>query len=426
MTIVEEVVWRVSMTDYKSINNKISINIFNKISMKKLMMLLAFCGIAGFAMAAEETESYPTLKHQIQTNRFWDNWFIDAGITHLSFYSSQEHNQPNANKNPFWAGRRSWGGELSVGKWATPAFGLRAKFQAGWGTTVNYSSWKNGYPQGGNPTFNQLSISLQPMINLTNLIGGYKPRVWNISLYGGFGTMMNFDDDSYSMLGTVGVFNTFNITDRFHVNLDLYVNIGEEDLDGNSTTGGSPRIFKTRDDQFGISAGVGVNLGKVGWTNAPDMDAILANHKNQIDALNASIAGLEAENAALKDALAKKPKEVVKEVVKTVSEFQTTSASVFFNINKSTIASKKDLVNVKELANYAKDHNKKIVVTGYADSKTGSAAYNKALSERRAETVKKALVDMGVNASDIETVGQGGVADLTPYSYNRRAVVTLK
>ena len=156
------------------------------------------------------------------------------------------------------------------------------------------------------------------------------------------------------------------------------------------------------------------------------MDAILANHKSQIDALNASIAGLEAENAALKDALAKKPKEVVKEVVKTVGEFQTTSASVFFNINKSVIASKKDLVNVRELAEQAKKNNKKIVVTGYADSKTGSAAYNKALSERRAETVKKALIDMGVDAANIETVGQGGVADLTPYSYNRRAVVTLK
>ena len=117
---------------------------------------------------------------------------------------------------------------------------------------------------------------------------------------------------------------------------------------------------------------------------------------------------------------------VEKEVVKTVGEFQSTSASVFFNINKSTIASKKDLVNVKELAEAAKKNNKKIVVTGYADSKTGSAAYNQALSKRRAEAVKKALLDMGVDAANIETVGQGGVADLTPVSYNRRAVVRVK
>ena len=396
--------------------------------MKKLMMLLAFFSVTSVAFAAEETtESYPTRKHGFVSNGFWDNWFIDAGITHLSFYSTQEHGQnPQVNKNPFWPGRRNWGGEISVGKWATPAFGLRVKTQFAWGTQVNMD-WSNpAYTSGANPTFNQMNMSIQPMLNLNNLFCGYKPRVWNISLYAGFGFMWNFDASSASFLYTAGVFNTFNVTKRFHINLDLYVGAGDPDMDGDGSGGGTPRILKSRDLLFGASAGVGVNLGKVGWEKAPDMDAILANHKSQIDALNASIAGLEAENAALKDALAKKPKEVVKEVVKTVGEFQTTSASVFFNINKSVIASKKDLVNVRELAEQAKKNNKKIVVTGYADSKTGSAAYNKALSERRAETVKKALIDMGVDAANIETVGQGGVADLTPYSYNRRAVVTLK
>ena len=396
--------------------------------MKKLMMLLAFCGIASFAMA-EETESYPTLKRKVVTNGFWDNWFIDAGVTHLSFYSTQEHGQnPKVNKNPFWPGRRSWGGEISVGKWATPVFGLRIKTQAAWGTQVNMD-WSNpAYVSGSNPTFNQMNMTIQPMINLNNLFCGYKPRVWNISLYGGFGFLYNFDDDAASMLMTVGVFNTFNVTKRFHINLDIYGNAGDADLDGIGQAGGV-RVLKSRDLQFGVSAGVGVNLGKVGWDNAPDMDAILANHKAQLDALNASIAGLEGENAALKDKLAKQSAELAKkpkEVVKTVSEFQSTSASVFFNINKSVIASKKDLVNVRELAEYAKKNGKKIVVTGYADSKTGNATYNQKLSEKRAETVKKAIMDMGVSESDIEAAGQGGVADLTPYSYNRRAVVTLK
>ena len=395
--------------------------------MKKLMMLLAFFSLSATTFAAEATESYPTRKHGFVSNRFWDNWFIDAGVTHLSFYSNQEHGQdPKVNKNPFWPGRRNWGGEISVGKWATPAFGMRLKGQFAWGTQVNMD-WDNpAYVSGANPTFNQFSISLQPMLNLNNLFCGYKPRVWNISLYGGFGFLWNTSDDNASMLYTVGLFNTFNVTKRFHINLDIYGNIGEGDLDGVDGATSKPRIFKTRDLQLGISAGVGVNLGKVGWEKAPDMDAILANHKSQVDALNASIAGLEAENAALKDALAKKPKVVEKEVVKTVGEFQSTSASVFFNINKSTIASKKDLVNVKELAEAAKKNNKKIVVTGYADSKTGSAAYNQALSKRRAEAVKKALLDMGVDAANIETVGQGGVADLTPVSYNRRAVVRVK
>ncbi len=402
------------------------------------MMLLAFCGVASFALAQEETESYPTLKHKVVTNGFWDNWFIDVAGTHLSSYSSQEHNQDPTNKNPFWPGRRSWGGELSIGKWATPVFGMRLKGQAAWYTQVNFASWDNtDYVGGANPTLHNISLSFQPMINLTNLFGGYKPRVWNISVYGGVGMNLAlktkdsdgnvlYDDVKGSLLTTVGVFNTFNITKRIHANLDIYGNIGENDMDRVASPKRGMRAWKTRDMQFGIAAGIGVNLGKVGWDNAPDMDAILANHQAQLDALNASIAALEAENAALKKCCEEKPKVIEKEVVKTVSEFQATSASVFFNINKSEIASKKDLVNVKELAEAAKANNKKVVVTGYADSKTGSAAYNQTLSEKRAEAVKKALVDMGVSADNIETAGQGGVADLTPIEYNRRAVVTLK
>ena len=42
---------------------------------------------------------------------------------------------------------------------------------------------------------------------------------------------------------------------------------------------------------------------------------------------------------------------------------------------------------MKEMAEYAKSNNAKIVVTGYADSKTGTAEYNKKLSEKRAEAV---------------------------------------
>ena len=402
------------------------------------MMLLAFCGVASFALAQEETESYPTLKHKVVTNGFWDNWFIDVAGTHLSSYSSQEHGFDKANKNPFWPGRRSWGGELSIGKWATPVFGMRLKGQAAWYTQVNNPSWENAdYVAGANPTLHNISLSFQPMVNLTNLFGGYKPRVWNISVYGGVGMNLTlktkdadgnvlYDDVKGSLLTTVGVFNTFNITKRLHANLDIYGNIGENDMDRVASPKSGYRAIKTRDMQFGIAVGLGVNLGKVGWDNAPDMDAILANHQAQLDALNASIAALEAENAALKKCCEEKPKVIEKEVVKTVSEFQATSASVFFNINKSEIASKKDLVNVKELAEAAKANNKKVVVTGYADSKTGSPAYNQTLSEKRAEAVKKALVDMGVSADNIETAGQGGVADLTPVEYNRRAVVTLK
>ena len=95
-------------------------------------------------------------------------------------------------------------------------------------------------------------------------------------------------------------------------------------------------------------------------------------------------------------------------------------------INSAKVASRKDLVNVKELAEYAKANNSKIVVTGYADSKTGSAEYNQKLSEKRAETVANELVKMGVNRDNIITEAKGGVMNLSPFSYNRRATVKIQ
>ncbi len=234
--------------------------------------------------------------------------------------------------------------------------------------------------------------------------------------------MRNCSYDRYSPVVNAGLFNSWNVTKRFHINLDIYGQLGDANLDGMTADIKPHGMVKSRDCQFGLSAGIGVNLGKVGWQKAPDMDAILANHRAQLNELQNMIAALEAENADLKRKLAEKPTEVVK----TVTEFATTNSSVFFNINQSKIASKKDLVNVKELADYAIANNKTVVVTGYADSATGSAEYNQALSERRAETVADELVNMGVNRDNIEASGQGGVADLEPVSYNRRVIVSLK
>ena len=146
-------------------------------------------------------------------------------------------------------------------------------------------------------------------------------------------------------------------------------------------------------------------------------------NKEQMDALNQSLKEQQDENARLRDMLANTKNQPV---VENTKEFVGTSASVFFNINSDKVASRKDLVNVKELAEYAKSNNAKIVVTGYADSKTGSAEYNQKLSQKRADTVANELVKMGVNRDNIVTEAKGGVMNLSPFSYNRRATVKIQ
>ena len=120
-------------------------------------------------------------------------------------------------------------------------------------------------------------------------------------------------------------------------------------------------------------------------------------------------------------------KEVEKEVEKiketTRTQFANISQSVFFNIGSAKIASRKDLVNVKELAEYAIENNAKLLVTGYADNRTGSAELNQALSEQRAQAVVEELVNIGVGRDDIVVESKGGVDAITPFSYSRRVTV---
>ena len=151
----------------------------------------------------------------------------------------------------------------------------------------------------------------------------------------------------------------------------------------------------------------------------------MALNKEQMDALNQSLKEQQDENAQLRKLLASKT-DTKATVVENSKEFVGTAASVFININSAKVASRKDLVNVKELAEYAKANNTKIVVTGYADSKTGSAEYNQQLSQKRAETVANELVKMGVNRDNIITEAMGGVDNLSPFSYNRRATVKIQ
>ena len=120
--------------------------------------------------------------------------------------------------------------------------------------------------------------------------------------------------------------------------------------------------------------------------------------------------------------LANQPKA---ETPAAVKEFVQTPISVFFNLNKTNIASQKDLVNVQALAKYAKENNSKLLVNGYADSATGKPAHNQWLSEERAKTVAGELQKMGINSSNITTKGNGGVDELSPISFNRRATVQV-
>jgi|GEM_PF-6262402 outer membrane protein OmpA-like peptidoglycan-associated protein len=85
---------------------------------------------------------------------------------------------------------------------------------------------------------------------------------------------------------------------------------------------------------------------------------------------------------------------------------ETSNFLVFFDFDKYDLTPEAKRVVAEAAAAYESDGMARVVVTGHTDT-VGSAEYNLALSERRANSVAKELVANGVPADAIVTVGEG-------------------
>ncbi len=131
---------------------------------------------------------------------------------------------------------------------------------------------------------------------------------------------------------------------------------------------------------------------------------------------------------AAKAAPAPAPKPKPKMMTKSVS----LSAGALFDVNSATLKP----AGQAELAKLA-EHIRKmsevqsVAIVGYTDS-TGSEAYNKQLSMRRAIAVKNYLLDHGVPANVMSTLGMGEAnpvasnATAAGRARNRRVEITIK
>lgn len=385
--------------------------------MKKLMIALALVAFTTSALAQETV--VPSKKYSVATNSFWANWFISVGGEYHATYSSQE--DPSVSPAPFTSKRGTFGYTVAIGKWFTPSIGLRTKYQGNWMRRVNTSD--------DHKTFKYFNVHEDVMFNLSNMFFGYnEKRVWNFIPYVGLGFMRNMSNDCNDFSYNVGILNNFRVAKHVSIFFDVF---GFMFTGQNDKAPDDPWNFYKKnkcrywDKVVGADLGLTFNLGKCTWEKTPDVDALMAMNKEQMDALNASLKNAQDENARLRDMLAnQKPEKIVE--TKTITKTICTATSVFFNLNSSKIASRKDLVNVKEVVENAKASGSKILVTGYADSKTGNASINQRLSQARAEAVAKELVKMGISNDNIEIVAAGGVNTISPYSYNRRATVQIK
>jgi peptidoglycan-associated lipoprotein len=90
----------------------------------------------------------------------------------------------------------------------------------------------------------------------------------------------------------------------------------------------------------------------------------------------------------------------------TESEFEQNVKPVFFDYDAYSIRSDAQ-TTITQDASFLQSHpNAKILIAGYCDDR-GSAEYNLALGQNRANAAKTALVQAGVDASRIRTISYG-------------------
>ncbi len=411
--------------------------------MKKFMIALAFASLGTVAANAQS--------RVFAQNSFWSNWFVQVGVD----MSLANPNQASEWIDNVFPNGKSFGVNVAVGKWFSPTLGLRAKVQWENGLIENkHQNFKGVYnPYQWTPNYDAGGYGMvvgDVMLNLSNLICGYnESRVWNFIPYLGAGVLRSFEYQQYTPALRTGIENTWKLGKRVNLFLDVdYTWTTGAFVGGHQASSIDHQDPATHHGILQAEVGVQFNLGKTNWDEAispAEYARMKAEYEAKIKQYEAEIAKLRNENADLRSQVQKlkdRIKELEAEVARLKAQLEEAGhgsgsatdrtvyagaqTSVFFDKNSTEINSEKDLVNLKAIADMAKaNNNLKIVVTGSADSATGTAEINQRLSEGRAAAVAEALRNMGVT-NTIEQVALGGVATQEPYNLDRRAVVEFK
>ncbi len=100
---------------------------------------------------------------------------------------------------------------------------------------------------------------------------------------------------------------------------------------------------------------------------------------------------------------------------------------IYFDFDSQTIRTSEN-GKIQQIAGFLQQSNSQIIIAGFTDER-GTAEYNRGLGERRAESVREALIAMGADAQNIQTVSFGAEMPADPasneaaWAKNRRAEI---
>lgn len=379
--------------------------------MKKVILtsLCAIFALGAFAQSTETQELKPSKDYLVGS--FADNWFISGGIgfqTYLSEYytagSILDHFSPAV--------------DLSVGKWLTPVFGVRAQLsglnQRGYNLlNTPYIDANEMEDNVYKMNFYYFNLHADLLFNIHSQFYRYNPgRKYELIPFVGMGWFATIKDGlaNNEFAANAGIINQFRVNDRLDLDLELKAMILRSDVDGNP----AKRINVPASATIGLTYKIGkakeFALGHIEPT--PIVEKVVDNSEleNKTNELASRLADQQKKNNDLNKALAHEKQranqlndelEAMKKAPRTVKEAVVAdingSFRVFYEIGKTNL-DEFNSANLEYIAGIIKKTNKKYTIKGYADKTTGSLSINQKLANKRAENVYNLLIEKyGVN-----------------------------
>ncbi len=317
--------------------------------------------------------------------------------------------------------------QLAGGYRFNPVFGVRLAVN-GWKSKagLDVSNNPNGYRTKWG--WNYVAPTVDLTVDLTNWVLGYKhDRLFNLGFFAGLGANIAWDNkganEAYNdwngfsgryqhldyiwdgtkvrMVGQFGLTGDFRINDMLSVNLEVGANTLSDHY--NSKRAGN------WDWYFNALAGVKINIGETHHTvvlPAP------AEPYHRVDTI-----------------YIKEPERIIERVVEpaqtaAVEQIEPLRRDIFFTIRVTDVVGA-ELKKVQEIADYMKKYPaSNVVITGHADKGTGNVTINNRLSQKRADVVKRLLINKyGIDASRISATGKGHFEQ--PYAENDKNRVSI-